>query len=241
MSRLVEENIRAFVNHQQTNWDELLPVWQLARNISRIPQGKPKKKYPQHLKVEPEPRSPRLHPSSTRVRENLVLCKKKVLRDSFQVGATTNPRAKRWAIKSEITSSKVLQLSSEDSAWKSWKSRNLHLYAEVPEWRTVLVTSSKISPKILDSNTPSLRRIYIICVKKASSRFNEDRWTSSLCIFGPEIQGNLPRRVHRKPEIGEHYQRLREHQAERFENVTSTMWDLSRWLFRVRPLTSINR
>ena len=35
MNRVVEETLRAFVNHQQTNWDELLPVCQFAINNSR--------------------------------------------------------------------------------------------------------------------------------------------------------------------------------------------------------------
>ena len=34
MNRVVEETLRAFVNHQQTNWDELLPVCQFAINNS---------------------------------------------------------------------------------------------------------------------------------------------------------------------------------------------------------------
>ena len=34
MNRVVEETLRAFVNHQQTNWDEVLPVCHFAINNS---------------------------------------------------------------------------------------------------------------------------------------------------------------------------------------------------------------
>ena len=34
MNRVVEDTLRAFVNHRQTNWDELLPLCQFAINNS---------------------------------------------------------------------------------------------------------------------------------------------------------------------------------------------------------------
>ena len=34
MNRVVEDTLRAFVNHKQTDWDELLPLCQYAINTS---------------------------------------------------------------------------------------------------------------------------------------------------------------------------------------------------------------
>ena len=33
MNRVVEDTLRAFVNHRQTNWDELLPLCQFAITV----------------------------------------------------------------------------------------------------------------------------------------------------------------------------------------------------------------
>ena len=75
--------------------------------------------------------SPQVRQSSPQVRKSLVLCKEKTLRDKVGVIVIIDTRANCIAKKRAPKSwKKVLKLSSEDKAPKTWKFRHLPLYAK---------------------------------------------------------------------------------------------------------------
>ena len=78
-----------------------------------------------HSISEYSPRSPRVHPSSPRVLGNPCSLQRKTVRDDLKIAVITKTRAWCSAKKAHVTSKKVLQLSSEDKARNTWRSRHL--------------------------------------------------------------------------------------------------------------------